>query len=348
MNDDAPVAARPRRRWLQFRLRTLLAITLIASLPLWAFNARLQKVRRQRRAATAVNAAGGDVWFAVEQKSAKPAPPPAAVVFYSNKTGRFVRGSSIAFDSQDSISKGSPLSRLVDEARSGDAVAVDFSPRHGSPGLAGRNPDDAIAPDWVLHAAEYRSGENAPLPWDELNDLTDLQVLSFSDTRVGDDEMRRVRQFANLRCLIARDASQVTDTGLASIGRLKRLRVLSLGGAPITDDGLKYLSMLTRLEVLELDHAPIHGPGLAHLSSLCNLRLLSLRFSPLEDEGLAYLGGLTSLERLYFFNTRVTDTGLKYLRPLTGLQILHLGKTRVTFEGANAFERDLPCSPIIR
>lgn len=41
MKHDAPVAARPCRRWLQFRLRTLLMLIVIASLPLWAFNARL-------------------------------------------------------------------------------------------------------------------------------------------------------------------------------------------------------------------------------------------------------------------------------------------------------------------
>lgn len=359
MAQDATTAARPRRRWLQFKLRTLLVLMLVAALPLWAFTSRLQKVRRQRRAAAAVNAAGGDVWFADDpddQNAATTKAGAANYVFRSRR--RALQASTIPFDSQESTREGNPLSRLVSEARSGEPVAVDFSglrfrlPAHAQHGVAKLDLGDEIDPHWreqfSTQDPRTAEGDVYRLPWHDLTVLSELQVLCLADVPIENEDLLHLGDLPLLRCLIARDASRITDKGLAAIGRLHELRILSLSGSKITDDGLRNLSALTRLEVLELDHAPIRGPGLAHLHPLRNLKLLSLRFTTLRDDGLVYLSSLTSLKRLYFFQTRVTDAGLEHLKPLTSLEILHLGKTGITFAGADAFERDLPRRPIIR
>lgn len=68
-----------RRRWFQFRLRTLLILVLIASLPLGLFNASIEPKRRQRRAADAIAGAGGSVWYVGSpmMKTAPSYPPPS-------------------------------------------------------------------------------------------------------------------------------------------------------------------------------------------------------------------------------------------------------------------------------
>jgi len=58
-----PVAAKPKRRWCQFRLATLLLLTLVCGvvLGLWVVPAE-----RQRRAVGYVESLGGDVYYADE------------------------------------------------------------------------------------------------------------------------------------------------------------------------------------------------------------------------------------------------------------------------------------------
>ena len=50
-----------RRRWLQFRLRTLLIAVVVLSLPLSWFAVRMEKARRQREAIAAIERLGGVV-----------------------------------------------------------------------------------------------------------------------------------------------------------------------------------------------------------------------------------------------------------------------------------------------
>ena len=61
MNDsDTP---KPKRRWYQFRMRTLLVFVLLLSVPLSWFAWKLQKARRQREAVEAIVEAGGYVYY---------------------------------------------------------------------------------------------------------------------------------------------------------------------------------------------------------------------------------------------------------------------------------------------
>ena len=52
-----------RRRWFQFRLRTLLTAVLVLSLPLSCFAVRMDRARRQREAVEAIKHIGGEVWY---------------------------------------------------------------------------------------------------------------------------------------------------------------------------------------------------------------------------------------------------------------------------------------------
>lgn len=357
MAQEKTAASRPRRRWLQFKLRTLLVAMVAACIPLAWLTMKLERTRRQRRAVVAIDNVGGNVWYIGTPKAV---PPAVGVIGGGHRT---LRHNVIPYDSQQR--SGNLLAQVVEEATAGDVVAVDFDRREtlvfmqqraATFGIRinGQEIENDSADKWILHRRLDRYGRAVPpdsaasFDWRDFQMLPALELLNLGDLPMDDDDLREIGKLANLRCLLIGNVRDVTDAGLESLSSLTKLRVLSLNGSRITDDGLRHLSALTRLEVLELDHAPIRGPGLVHLRPLRRLKLLSLRFSPLEDQGLVHLAGLTALERLYFFDTRLTDTGLAHLRPLTELRILHLGKTGVTFAGASAFEQDLPRSPIVR
>ena len=53
----------PKRRWFQFRLRTLLIVVLVLSLPLSWFGARLRKARRQRETVEEIRQAGSTAHY---------------------------------------------------------------------------------------------------------------------------------------------------------------------------------------------------------------------------------------------------------------------------------------------
>ena len=59
----------PKRRWFQFRLRTLLIAILVLSLPLSWFAMRMEKARRQREAVVAIRWLEGTAYYEWEFKS---------------------------------------------------------------------------------------------------------------------------------------------------------------------------------------------------------------------------------------------------------------------------------------
>jgi hypothetical protein len=56
----------PKRRWLRFRLRTLLVLVVVLSVPLGWVAMNMQQARRQREAVKAILEAGGVVWYRFE------------------------------------------------------------------------------------------------------------------------------------------------------------------------------------------------------------------------------------------------------------------------------------------
>ena len=341
----------PFRRWLQFRLRTILVGMLAVCVPLSMLTNKWLRTRRERTAVNSITAAGGRVWYVSQDPHQK---------------GKRYGYDVIPYDSQQRDASG--LALLVAEARAGQVVAVAFgdygeriirqsdwgsSDRHHMD-LDGQEFAGEVRGHWILH------GENDPnrrvvrttapqeLEWHDLRMLESLELLCVSDRPVSDADLTHIGGLKQLRGLVLQNCDNVTNVGLGQLKELRNLRVLVIDKSQVNDDGLESLAMLEKLEVLELDHADVHGPGLRHLAGLQELKLLSLRFCPLDDSGMAHLACLPNLQRLYFYRTRLTDAGLSDLLSLKKLELLHLGKTPVTFAGANAFEKEFGQSPIIR
>lgn len=167
-------------------------------------------------------------------------------------------------------------------------------------------------------------------------------------------------------------------SALSQIGRLRKLRILSLsvsypykttGGkdkwhlARNTGEELEHLAGLRDLWYLQLQSIPIHPDrGLRFLRSLPNLTHVSLLFCPVRDEhlshlprsaklaslnlsgtiigdiGVAHLSEFTSLKKLHLAITRVSDDGLRHLRGMKDLEELSLSHTSVSAEGIRSLK----------
>jgi hypothetical protein len=80
-----------------------------------------------------------------------------------------------------------------------------------------------------------------------------------------------------------------TDSVLAHVGRLIRLRQLHRLGPAVTDAGLAHLGQLSDLQFLSLDGTQATDAGLAHLKGLKGLKWLKLTKTSVTDAGVAKL-----------------------------------------------------------
>ena len=165
------------------------------------------------------------------------------------------------------------------------------------------------------------------LPTIKTQRLTILVVLLVSGivgpsalAQTGDGEQARaVAAIENLGGKVERDQkspgqpvvavdlrmTDVTDTDLASLEGLNRLRHVSLSASRITD------------------------AGLMHLKGLANLRRLDLDFNRITDAGLVHLEGLTKLRRLDLRVTKVTTAGVERLQRKLPKVIVDRGDDRL-------------------
>ncbi len=112
--------------------------------------------------------------------------------------------------------------------------------------------------------------------------------------------------------------------GLGSIGYLRGLEELQLGGFLVTDDGLRHLKNLTSLRRLDLSSCDVTDQGLFHLKGLTALEVLDLHRTWVSDAGLAHLKGLTNLRTLNLEETQVSSTGIRELKQaLPATTIIH-------------------------
>jgi hypothetical protein len=107
-----------------------------------------------------------------------------------------------------------------------------------------------------------------------------------------------------------------SDRALACIGRLSRLRKLTLYGPMVTDARLANLKGLVRLKWLTLEGANVSDSGLAHLSRMSSLEVLNLDHTRISDAGLVHLTGLTNLRLLFLRGTRVSDEGVRHIKSI--------------------------------
>lgn len=121
----------------------------------------------------------------------------------------------------------------------------------------------------------------------------------------------------------------VSDSGLAYLRQLTRLRTVNLAPSQTTNDGLKHLKGLSNLTILGLNGTRVSSDGLKHLVNHSKLSVLYLSGTRVGDRGLDYLEQMNRIRWLDLSGTRVTANGLAKLRHMTDLRTLHLNRTQV-------------------
>jgi internalin A len=348
------IAARPPRRWFQFRLRTLLLIVGVCGVVafLWRTLADALPYREQRRTMALVARLGGTYQTAEASNWHKIA---VETCDFIAGTRRRLFGSDLqnlvlvnlmdcdAADDYIGAVAGSP--KLETLVVGGEAFGDEHLRQLQGATLlrhlvldSTSVTDEAIAalraaqPKVEVYISERRAIaalrrlgptnlQSRPVP----PALESIVQQHFFDTfergcfggSCGDAEAANVRHFKNVRELIL-GHSTVTDAALSHVSNLQSLRVLRLSGRPITDAGVEHLARLTGLEELTLHRAPITDAGLERLKDLTNLRVLDL-------------GG-----------TRITDSGLMQLKDLKKLGFLNLNSTDVTEAAVPDLQQTLP------
>ena len=84
----------------------------------------------------------------------------------------------------------------------------------------------------------YNSDTDAGLV--SLRDLSQLQELCLTETKITDAGMEHLKELTQLQTLYLEE-TQITDAGLANLKGLTNLRTLALGGTRVTAEGVRKL-----------------------------------------------------------------------------------------------------------
>ena len=251
---------KPKRRWMQVSLRTLLVVvTLICvALSLWVVPAE-----RQRRTVAAIEAMGGwvdYVPFLVLVEGSGVSDPRASEAFPVTLLRRW-----LPTDYFDEV--------LQVHFRNARLTDVGVARLRGLTSLQTVTLDNVEGSDDLLVQLQERTG---------------LQQLFLGGSQVTDAGVAHLQMLTGLQDL-SLGGSQVTDAGMVYLRGLTSLQQLSLANTQVTDAGLAYLHGLTGLQGLRLDNTQVTDAGLAHLQGLTGLRWLDLSKTQVTDSGVAKL-----------------------------------------------------------
>jgi hypothetical protein len=289
MSSTATVAdsqAPSRRRWLRFRLRTLLLIQLLAAIPCAWVAFEFQSLRNERNAAAEIEAFGGTLTYQL-----KIGPDWLRHAFGRRLPGYFETPTSIGFDGKTVTPETlKPLARIR-RIESLSFINCFFR-------------DDALAAFERTPHVKFLLLRGANVGNDELQHirgLAQLEVVDLGYTHVTDAGLScfEGKQFLNTLHL---RHTKILGPGLVHLRGLPRLKDISAAWSSIGDDGLEHLSTLPALIGIELG-TNVTDAGLAKIGELTRLQGLSLDGSQVADAGLEHVRQLKNLTSLALCGT---------------------------------------------
>jgi Leucine-rich repeat (LRR) protein len=179
---------------------------------------------------------------------------------------------------------------------------------------------------------------------ENLKQLTALEVGTISISRHGIGSIRKMTWLDSIDLSICGG----DDLLLAEIGRVVKLKRLTIGDLEITDAGLAHLKELTDLTSLSISFSRITDAGVAALRGMTKLKELDLHGMDVGDESVSHLLGMKRLKELNLSGTNITDTALTRLADLKELTELCIRETRVSDAAIEALKRRLPGCCIIK
>ena len=183
-----------------------------------------------------------------------------------------------------------------------------------------------------------------------LKQANQLEVLVLAGTQVTDTGLAHLTKLKSLVGLDLAICDGISDEGCKILGDMQPLIALVLNKTGfesnmITGKGLKWLSRLSQLRRLDLYGNGIDDSALVHLIPMKQLQELDLSLLPITDTGLATLKSLDQLRHLKllystgFSGPTITDKALPSLAGCTKLETVDLTGARITDEGLQFFSQ---------
>lgn len=319
-----------KRRWFQYSLRTLLALTLLASIGLSWLAVKMQRAERQRKAIETVEERKGTVTFADEDVA-----DPFAVPRRQRKASAVASDRTRIHRDDSGSAKNPREASAVASERKGIATAEDVNAPNpfGSQTKAGSASTLRSNTLQDLLGGEYSGTVTRVNLWARtvadddltvLKNLPQLRDLELGATAVSDAGVRHLKDLVGLERLgLVR--TSVTDEGLVYVAALANLKELNIDGTQVTDQGLVHVVALTNLKVLHINGTQVTDQGLAHLERLTKLTGLGVNSTQITDNALAYIGKMKQIQSLDLAGTRIQGTGFRHLAKLKDLVSLDIG-----------------------
>lgn len=208
MSDSDP--PKPKRRWYQYSLRTLLIfVTVVAVFCSW-FAVRMQRAKRQREAVEAIAKTATRVRYDYHARLSQGAKPPDPL----------------------------RLRKLLGDDFFSDVVVVGLKSDAGDAEL-----------EYFQRLTELRSlglsdTQITDAGLEHLKGMTSLKWLNLARTQVSDAGLEHLKGLTSLETLWL-TRTQVTDAGLEHLEGLTSLQELELDQTQVTDAGLVHLKGLS-------------------------------------------------------------------------------------------------------
>lgn len=205
---------KPRRRWFQFRLRTLIVLTLLACIGMGWFGQKMHQARKQRLAVNSIRANGGQVgtWTKVFAPTFQGWKDPAVTVAYP-------------------VPPGAPPEPTYHESYYESYDYDNESRAHAWLRWL-------LGDDFFTHPTMALVTNAAGMEY--LDGLTQLEYLEIRSHEITDDDLAYLRDFSS-PCQLAISSNAITDEGLDHLTGLTEIKGLSLCGPHISERGVKKL-----------------------------------------------------------------------------------------------------------
>lgn len=172
--------------------------------------------------------------------------------------------------------------------------------------------------------------------------LGSIETLIVAHPIFTDRECGELIQLRSLRRLELSSNLRISSRGMALIGNVPTLEVLSLDNTRLDDQGLAGISRIPTLKELWIRGTDITNAGLLHIRRLECLEVLDVSETDIDSAGLAFIRGHPRIEAIVLDDTGVDDEGLSHLATLQRLTTLYLHDTLVTAQGLSSLRHALP------
>jgi hypothetical protein len=272
---------RPKRRWLQFSLRTCLLILLVAGV---VFALVANHAHKRKSAIALVQANGGRIRFG----------PETVPNWYEKLLRQFFGAETYQPVRSINMLTGGRIQREKKKL-----------------------PDDFLAQLSALPEIVSLGLENtviAESDWPNISRFQKLEAVLLGHSNITDDGVKHLSQLPNLEEVSMGNTKGITDAAIPYISKLPKLTNLKLGSTNITDEGLRALSPISKLDILELPSVKVTSNGVELLKNIPSLVVLTLDWTDVDDRALDHLGQLPNLQVLQLTRTRVTSEAVQRFR----------------------------------